>query len=57
MFGLDRPAGLRPGIRYPAWAPGAGGGLRPASPAKALGRGGADGGRDAEDPPPPFIIS
>jgi len=37
VFGPDHPAGLRPGFRYPAWAPAAG--AFGASPAQALGRG------------------
>jgi len=40
-------AGLRSGIRYPAWAP-AGRGAFGASPAQALGRGGATVGGDAD---------
>ncbi len=50
MFGPDHLAGLRPGIRYPAWAPG--GGAFGASPARALGRGGAtvDGMRRIRPP-------
>lgn len=41
MFGPDHLSGLRPGIRYPAWGAGGGAGAFGASPARALGRGGA----------------
>ena len=53
VFGPDHLTGLRPGIRYPAWASAAG--AFGASPAQAPGRGGADGGGGADDPAPPFL--